>query len=150
MLGIRKAQRALFDVGNVFPVALDPASFHGQLAGAAERLFRDADFAAFYADGLGRPSAPPSLLALLTLRQHECGCSDAEATNLRGTCNWERAQTAAGHIAAVAARWLGVREMLPPRQGRCFPHTSPRSQSTSRILQPHRFTLSATGFRPRF
>ena len=41
MLGKRKAQRALFDVGNVFPVALDPASFHGQLAGAADRLFAD-------------------------------------------------------------------------------------------------------------
>jgi len=79
MLGKRKAQRALFDVGNVFPVALDPASFHGQLAGAAERLFRDEDFAAFYADRLGRPSAQPSLLALMTLLQHECGCSDAEA-----------------------------------------------------------------------
>lgn len=79
MLGKRQAQRALFDVGNVFPVALDPASFHGQLAGAAERLFRDEDFAAFYADRLGRPSAPPSLLALMTLLQHECGCSDAEA-----------------------------------------------------------------------
>jgi hypothetical protein len=81
MLGKRKAQRALFDVGNVFPVALDPASFHGQLAAAAERLFRDADFAAFYADRLGRPSAPPSLLALLTLLQHESGCSDTEAIN---------------------------------------------------------------------
>jgi hypothetical protein len=79
MLGKRKAQRALFDVGNVFPVALDPASFHGQLARAADRLFRDEDFADFYADRLGRPSAPPSLLALLTLLQHECGCSDAEA-----------------------------------------------------------------------
>jgi DDE family transposase/transposase-like protein DUF772 len=79
MLGRRKAQRALFDVGNVFPVALDPASFHGQLAAAADRLFRDEEFAAFYADGLGRPSAPPSLLALMTLLQHECGCSDAEA-----------------------------------------------------------------------
>src|SRR5207245_9459768 len=79
MLGKRKAQRDLFDVGNVFPLALDPESFHGQLAGAAERLFRDEDFAAFYADGLGRPSAPPSLLAPLTLLQHESGCSDAEA-----------------------------------------------------------------------
>jgi hypothetical protein len=79
MLGKRKAQRDLFDVGNVFPVALDPASFHGQLARAADRLFHDEDFAAFYADSLGRPSAPPSLLALLTLLQHESGCSDAEA-----------------------------------------------------------------------
>src|SRR6266568_2310277 len=73
MLGKRQAQRDLFDVGNVFPVALDPASFHGQLARAGDRLFRDEDFAAFYADRLGRPSA------LLTLLQHESGCSDAEA-----------------------------------------------------------------------
>jgi hypothetical protein len=79
MLGKRKAQRDLFDVGNVFPVALDPASFHGQLARAADQLFRDDDFATFYADRLGRPSTPPSLLALLTLMQHECGCSDLEA-----------------------------------------------------------------------
>jgi hypothetical protein len=79
MLGKRKAQRDLFDVGNVFPIALDPASFHGQLAAAADRLFRDEDFAAFYADGVGRSSTPPSLLALMTLLQHESGCSDAEA-----------------------------------------------------------------------
>jgi hypothetical protein len=79
MLGKRTAQRDLFDVGNVFPVALDPASFHGQLARAADDLFRDEQFAACYADGIGRPSAPPSQLALMTLLQHECGCSDAEA-----------------------------------------------------------------------
>src|SRR5712692_5619357 len=79
MLGKRKAQRDLFDVGNVFPVALDPASFHGQLAHAAERLFRDEDFAAFYAAGVGRSSTPPSLLALMTLLHHEGGCSDLEA-----------------------------------------------------------------------
>jgi hypothetical protein len=79
MLGKRTAQRDLFDVGNVFPVALDPASFHGQLARAADQLFRDEDFAACYADGIGRPSAPPCLLALMTLLPHECGCSDAEA-----------------------------------------------------------------------
>jgi Transposase DDE domain/Transposase domain (DUF772) len=80
MLGRRRAQRDLFDVGNVFPVALDPDSFHGQLAHAAPRLFRDEQFAAFYADRVGRPSLPPSQLALLTLLQHEAGCSDEEAT----------------------------------------------------------------------
>ena len=82
MLGKRKAQRDLFDVGNVFPLALDPESFHGQLAVAAERLFRDEDFAAFYAEGLGRSSTPPPLLALLTLMHHEGGCSDLEAVHL--------------------------------------------------------------------
>jgi hypothetical protein len=79
MLGKRQAQRDLFDVGNVFPVTLDPASFHGQLAHAADRLFRDEDFAAFYAEGVGRSSTPPSLLALMTLLQHEGGGSDLEA-----------------------------------------------------------------------
>src|SRR3989441_1567963 len=81
MLGKRKAQRDLFDVGNVFPVALDPASFHGQLARAGDRLFRDEDFAAFYAEGVGRSSTPPSLLALMTLMHHEGGCSDLEAVH---------------------------------------------------------------------
>ena len=79
MLGKRKAQRALFDVGHVFDLALDPQSFHGQLAVAAERLFRDEDFAAFYAEGVGRSNTPPSLLAPMTLMRHECGCSDFEA-----------------------------------------------------------------------
>jgi hypothetical protein len=79
MLGKRKPQRDLFDVGNVFALELDPHSFHGQLAAAAPRLFHDDDFARFYADRLGRPSVPPSQLALLTLLQHEAGCSDQEA-----------------------------------------------------------------------
>jgi hypothetical protein len=79
MLGTRKTQRDLFDVGNVYPLALDPRSFHAQLAAAAPHLFRDADFAACYSASTGRPSVPPSQLALLTLLQHEAGVSDAEA-----------------------------------------------------------------------
>jgi hypothetical protein len=79
MIGKRGKQRELFDVGNVYDLALPPASFHAQLARAADRLFRDEEFAAFYAERLGRPSVPPSQLALLTLLQHEAGCSDEEA-----------------------------------------------------------------------
>jgi hypothetical protein len=79
MIGRRKAQRTLFDVGNVFPLELDPRSFHAQLAVAAPQLFRDEDFLACYSQGTGRPSVPPSLLALVTLLQHEAGVSDAEA-----------------------------------------------------------------------
>jgi Transposase DDE domain/Transposase domain (DUF772) len=79
MLGKRLAQRDLFEVGNVFGLELDPCSFHGQLAAVASRLFLDEDFAAFYDARQGRPSVPPSQLALLTLLQHEAGCSDQEA-----------------------------------------------------------------------
>ena len=50
----------------------------------AARLFRDEDFAAFYSDKVGRPSVPPSQLAVLTLLQHEGGVSDQEATERSG------------------------------------------------------------------
>lgn len=79
MLGKRDTQMPLFDVGNVFDLKLAPGSFHAQLAQAAPRLFSDEDFAAFYKDKWGRPSVPPSLLALATLLQHEAGISDEEA-----------------------------------------------------------------------
>ena len=79
MIGKRRPQRELFDVGNVYDLSLAPGSFHAQLAVAAPRLFRDSDFAAFYSDRMGRPSVPPAQLALMTLLQHEAGCSDVEA-----------------------------------------------------------------------
>jgi hypothetical protein len=84
MMGKRSAQRDLFDVGNVYSLELDPRSFHAQLAQAAPRLFNDETFAAFYDQRLGRPSVPPSQLALLTLLQHEAGVSDAEAVERSG------------------------------------------------------------------
>lgn len=84
MIGKRKRQQDLFDVGYVFDVPLAPGSFHGQLARAAPRLFRDDDFAACYHAHLGRPSVPPSQLALLTVLQHHAGVSDAEA--IERTC----------------------------------------------------------------
>jgi hypothetical protein len=79
MLGKRRPERELFDVGNVYDLALPPGSFHAQLALAAPRLFSDEAFAAFYSERMGRPSVPPSQLALMTLLQHEAGCSDEEA-----------------------------------------------------------------------
>jgi hypothetical protein len=84
MMGKRAAQRDLFDVGNVYALALDARSFHAQLAQAAPRLFHDEAFAAFYDQRLGRPSLPPSQLALLTLLQQEAGVSDAEAVARSG------------------------------------------------------------------
>jgi hypothetical protein len=79
MIGKRSSQMPLFDVGNVFDLQLDPKSFQAQLANAAPRLFVDDDFAAFYQDKIGRPSVPPSLLALTLLLQQEAGVSDDEA-----------------------------------------------------------------------
>ena len=85
MMGKRSTQRDLFDVGNVYPLELDVRSFHAQLAQAAPRLFSDEAFAACYHARLGRPSVPPSQLALLTVLQHEAGVSDAEAVERHGS-----------------------------------------------------------------
>ena len=79
MIGTRSAQIPLFEVGNVFDLKLAPGTFHAQLANAASRLFTDQDFADFYNNKIGRPSVPPSLLALTLLLQHEAGVSDEEA-----------------------------------------------------------------------
>ncbi len=84
MIGKRKAQPELFDVGNVFPCVLKPGTFHAQLAQAAPRLFRDEDFAKLYSDRIGRPSVPPSMLALTVLLQQEAGVSDEETVARTG------------------------------------------------------------------
>jgi len=81
MIGKRQPQTNLFDVGNVYPLALKSGTFHAQLAHAAPQLFRDEDFAALYSERMGRPSVPPSLLALTFLLQHEAGVSDEEAVS---------------------------------------------------------------------
>jgi hypothetical protein len=79
MIGKRSAQQALFDVGNVFDLSLSATSFYGQLAKVSDRLFQDDDFVVLYADKVGRPSVPPSLLALLVLLQAHDNVSSEEA-----------------------------------------------------------------------
>lgn len=79
MIGKRTSQQALFDVGNVFDLSLSTSSFYGQLARVSDRLFKDEDFAALYSDKVGRPSVPPSLLALLVLLQGYANVSSEEA-----------------------------------------------------------------------
>lgn len=79
MIGKRKKQSQLFDVGNVYDLELPASSFYSQLANAAPDLFKDEDFAAFYSLEIGRPSVPPSELALMLVLQQHDGVSDEEA-----------------------------------------------------------------------
>lgn len=86
MMGKRKLEGTLFDVGNVFPYVLRKDSFHIQLAEAAPRLFRDEDFKLLYDEQRGRYSVPPSELALLLLLKAQANCSEAEAIE-RSACD---------------------------------------------------------------
>jgi len=79
MVGKRPEQNNLFDVGNVWDIRLKPKSFHGQLAPVSHQLFSDEEFAALYVEGKGRPSVPPSLLALVVLMQVYENLSDQAA-----------------------------------------------------------------------
>jgi len=79
MIGKRTQQSQLFDVGNVYDLELPTSSFYSQLATAAPSLFKDEDFAVFYSAERGRPSVPPSLLALMTVLKEHDQVSDEEA-----------------------------------------------------------------------
>lgn len=84
MLGKRSPQRDLFDVGNMFPLELKPRSFHAQLSKVSPTLFSDAEFAALYCELNGRPSVPPSQVALLMILQTYHNVSDMEAVERSG------------------------------------------------------------------
>jgi hypothetical protein len=80
MLGKRPENYTLFDVGNVWDLELSPKSFYYQLAVAARKgLFKDEHFAEMYVSPNGRPSVPPSLMALLVILQTRDGVSDEQA-----------------------------------------------------------------------
>ena len=79
MLGTRSLQGDIFDVGNVYALRLPERSFYCQLANAAPKLFSDTEFSSLYSSTRGRPSVPPSLLALMLLLQWYSDGSDMEA-----------------------------------------------------------------------
>ncbi len=86
MLGRRPPQTELFDVGNIYAYAPEPSSYYGQLAAVSDKLFVDEDFIALYHHHMGRPSTPPSLLALALIMQARENVSDDEAIR-RTTCD---------------------------------------------------------------
>lgn len=79
MIGKRKQQSQLFDVGNVYDLELPPSSFYAQLATAAPGLFKEEDFAVFYCAERGMPSVPPSDLALMLVLAEYDQVSEEEA-----------------------------------------------------------------------
>ena len=84
MIGQFSPQMSLHDVGSFFTLQLSEGSFFGQLAkAAAGGMFKDNDFAGIeiYCEDNGRPSVPPSQLALLMLMQAHDGVSDARAVD---------------------------------------------------------------------
>jgi len=96
MLGKRSAQGRLFATSTLLDdQQLDALGIYGQLAREGHRIFKDEDFAALYSADQGRPSAPPSLLAVATMLQFFDGVSDAEVIN---RCRYDLRWKAALHL----------------------------------------------------
>src|SRR3954453_15145860 len=79
MLGKRGPQRGLFEADTAYGEFVGRDSFYGWLASQRGELLRDEEFAGLYVLTTGRPSVPPSLLAVALVLQTYDGVSDAEA-----------------------------------------------------------------------
>jgi hypothetical protein len=87
MLGERDPQRSFFRAIARFGVeTVTGLGFYGSLALQGSRVFRDEDFAEMYCADNGRPSVPPSMLAVARLLQHYEGISDADVID---RCRYE-------------------------------------------------------------
>jgi hypothetical protein len=80
MLGKRSAQQGMFEADTLYGEFVGRRTFYGYLASQRYELFRDADFAELYCEDNGRPSVPPSLLAMALVLQTYDDVSDDEAT----------------------------------------------------------------------
>ena len=79
MLGKRGPQRGLFEADTAYGAFVGRDSFYGWLASQRDELFQDEAFAGLYVLDTGRPSVPPSLLAVALVLQTYDGVSDDEA-----------------------------------------------------------------------
>lgn len=79
MLGKRGPQRGLFEADTAYGAFVGRDSFYGWLASQRGELFQDEQFAGLYVLDNGRPSVPPSLLAVALVLQTYEGVSDDEA-----------------------------------------------------------------------
>jgi transposase len=78
MLATTSGQVGFFDAAELAR-PLPEGSFFALLAEHGERIVRDEDFAACYSKRVGRPSIPPSRLAMVLLLQYRTGVSDEQA-----------------------------------------------------------------------
>lgn len=93
MLGKRDPQRQLFTAPvQLGEQALDGMGLYGQLAKSGHKIFTDEDFSELYCSDNGRPSTPPSLLAMARLLQFYEGVSDgAVIARTRYDLRWKAA-----------------------------------------------------------
>jgi transposase len=125
MLGKRDPQRDLFGAASRLAVDVEKLGFFGRLATDGHRVFRDSDFASCYSP-IGRPSAPPSQIALARLLQHYEGVSDDQVIErLKYDLRWKVALdldplTLTAPFAKSTFQAFRVRLTLHAKEGLAF------------------------------
>ena len=104
MLGKRDRQGRLFSAAiQLGREVVERLGFYGKLALRGDDIFQDDDFGGVYCRDNGRPSVPPSILAMARLLQHYDGVSDAETVErCRYDLRWKVALDL--DLASVEAR----------------------------------------------
>jgi len=156
MLGERDPEGGLFRAATQLgPTVVARLGFYGRLAREGLQLFGDADFAGAYCAGNGRPSVPPSLLAMARLLQHYEGISDAEVVErCRYDLRWKVALDL--DLASVEAPFakstfqaFRVRLTVHQREGLAF-EGSVKAASAAGLLPPRlRVALDSSPVRGR-
>jgi len=156
MLGKRKPQRNLFNAATQLgSEAVEQMGFYAQIAQEGSKVFRDEDFAAVYCEDNGRPSTPPSLLALARLLQHYTGVSDAEVIKrCRFDLRWKVALDLA--LASVEAPFakstfqaFRVRLTLHEQEGQVFEKSVEAARDAGLLPRSLRVALDSSPVRGR-
>lgn len=96
MLGKRSPQTKLFATSTLLDSKqLEKMGVYGRMAREGHRIFKDEDFSSLYCTDNGRPSAPPSILAVATVLQFIEGISDASVID---RCRFDLRWKAALHL----------------------------------------------------
>lgn len=156
MLGKRTSQRRLFATATLLDdKQLDGLGIYGRLARDGHRIFRDDDFASLYCTNNGRPSAPPSLLALATMLQFLEGLSDAEVIErCRYDLRWKTALHLETHdlVAPFARSTLQLfryRLILHEAEGRIFEASIRVARDAGLLPKRLRLSLDSSPVRGR-
>jgi hypothetical protein len=105
MMSHRSHQHSLFAADTEYLEFAGEESFYGFLARQGRELFPDEEFAELCCPDFGRPSVPPSMLAIALLLQAHDRVSDQEPTE-RG-CRTRKGTPKAGmpSVSSIAIGW---------------------------------------------
>lgn len=156
MLGKRDPQGKLFATSTLLDAEqLDGMGVYGRLSRDGRRIFKDSDFASLYSPDNGRPSAPPSVLALATMLQFLDGVSDAEVIErCRYDLRWKAALHLESHdlsapFAKSTFQAFRARLIMNEAEGKIFEASIRVARDAGLLPKTLRLTLDSSPVRGR-